>query len=130
MSMNWTEEQLAEYQLKSARWKNGVSVQEVKGKEVDPGPESDLQSRIEDWCRNNGYPFFHDRSRGKNAPGFPDLVIALRAGKTLWLELKSKTGTMEKEQHQWRLMLMHLGHVHHVIRSFKAFLRIVQKDLQ
>jgi len=91
----------------------------------DPGPESDLQDRIETWCRDNGFPFFHDRSRKCNEPGFPDLVIALRGGRTLWIELKSRNGKMRKEQEAWRLKLLHLSHEHHVIRSFKRFLEVI-----
>ncbi|MCE5335578.1 MAG: VRR-NUC domain-containing protein [Desulfobacteraceae bacterium] len=95
--------------------------------DADPGPESSLQERIEKWCRENGFPFFHDRSRGWNEPGFPDLVIALRCGKTLWIELKSKDGRLKSEQEKWRLQLMALGHEHFVIRSFKRFLEVANE---
>jgi hypothetical protein len=96
--------------------------------ECDPGPESELQERIEKWCKENGFPFFHDRSRNKNEPGFPDLVIALRDGRTLWIELKSKDGRLKKDQEKWRLQLMALGHEHHVIRSFKRFMEVVNAN--
>ncbi len=122
--MRLTEAQLAEYQERQRR--RGFALP-LSDDPIDctEEPERALQAVIETWCEQSGFPFFHDRSRGKNEPGFPDLVIALLGGRTLWIELKSKGGKMRKEQEQWRLRLMHLGHEHHVIRNFKRFLEVV-----
>lgn len=123
--MRMTEDELAAFEERSRKWKSPVA--EPVDDVPDPGLERDLQKRIEDYCDDHAYPWFHDRSRKVNEPGFPDLVIALPAGRTLWLELKSKNGRMSEEQKQWRMMLMHLGHCHGVPKSFRAFLRIVSE---
>ncbi len=120
--MRWTPEQHAEYVERIKR--------KFAPKRTDPilngvdEPESTLQRMIETWCEEHGYPYFHDRSRGANRSGFPDLVIALPAGRTLWVELKSSRGRMSAAQNRWRMMLLHLGHEHHVIRSYREFLRV------
>jgi len=98
---------------------------ESPSEEIDEGPESELQDKIEAYCRQEQFYFFHDRSQRANRKGFPDLVIALKAGRTLWLELKSKGGVMSAEQKQVRLQLLALGHEHHVVKSFKRFKEII-----
>ena len=120
---NWTEADVNAYNLRR-KIKVAESVPETTDA-PDQGQESDLQEKIGKYCREHGFPFYHDRSRKKNAPGFPDLVIALKGGRTLWLELKSKKGVMLKEQKEWRLQLLALEHEHHICRSYKHFLSIV-----
>lgn len=126
--LRWSEQQLAEFE---SRRLQGVGkfdrVISDRCEEVDPGPESDLQNKIEKYCEEHGYLFFHDRSRGKNEPGFPDLVIAMPEGRTLWLECKSKTGRMSDDQKRWRLMLLYMKHEHHQVKSYRVFLKIVGK---
>jgi hypothetical protein len=126
--VSWTVEQLAEYQERQRRWDktSSQSAREAAGEaEADPGPESDLQSKCENYCEDHGYPFFHDRSRGCNEPGFVDLVVALPGGRTLWLELKSKKGRLSPDQQRWRRALLYLGHSWHSARSYRKFLEIV-----
>jgi hypothetical protein len=96
--------------------------------EVDDGPESRIQGRIEDLCRRRGYFLFHDRSKKVNAPGLPDLIIALPGGRTVWLELKSKGGRMSPEQTLVINQLLLLGHEVHIVRSFKAALASIAMD--
>lgn len=113
MSLRWTQEQFETYQARRAIPKHAGYVplsshsREIGASDVskpDPGRESDLQAKIERYCRDHGYYFFHDRSRGDNAKGHPDLVIAIR-GRTLWLELKSSQGRLTSKQRQVRLQL-------------------------
>ncbi len=125
--MRWTSEQLAAYRERT-KPKYIPAEPDIEYLNAADEPESSLQRAIEIWCEESGLPYFHDRSRGKNAAGFPDLVIALRSGRTLWLELKSRDGRLRKEQEKWRLQLMALGHEHHVVRSFKQFLVIFRKE--
>jgi hypothetical protein len=126
--VNWTAEQLAEYEEKQRRWdktSSQTALQHASEVEADPGPESDLQSKCETYCEDHGYPFFHDRSRGCNEPGFVDLVVALPRGRTLWLELKSKNGRLSSDQQRWRRALLYLGHSWHSAHSYRRFLEIV-----
>jgi hypothetical protein len=136
MSLRWTQEQFEEYQ---ARRKHAGYVpllshsREISSKDdsqPDQGKEIDLQSKIERFCRGHGFYFFHDRSRECNAKGFPDLVIALKAGRVIWLELKSAKGRLRPDQKQVRMMLLALGHEWHEVRSYRQFLRIVQGEIQ
>lgn len=141
--LRWTDEELIAYQerqrsrsVPAPRYcsSSGVepgglpvpSVPPLSDPPPDSGLERDLQAKIEEYCKEHGYPFFHDRSRKCNVPGFPDLVIALPGGRTLWIELKSKSGRLDSEQKRFRLMLLALGHEWHMCRSFRHFARIVQ----
>lgn len=94
--------------------------------DVHDGLERDLQQDIEDYLRQEGLYFFHDRSRKMNAPGFPDLVIACWGGETLWWELKSKEGKPRKEQKLVRLQLLALGHEYEYIRSLRQAKEIIR----
>lgn len=132
--LRWTEEQLAQYRERRgppARLdKSGPGFDNPRDS-FDHAPESDLQRKCEDLCTERGLPFFHDRSRGKNRPGFPDLVIALPGGRTAWCELKKpKTGRLTDDQKRWRLMLLHLGHEWYEVRSFRQFCGIVEGKTQ
>lgn len=134
--LRWTSEQLAEWEEKQrnrpvAGTSSRFSIDPILASnavpapiESDPGPEHDLQTRIEIWCSDHALPFFHDRSRGKNESGFVDLVIAFPHGLTVWAELKSKHGRLSDDQKRWRSALLFLGHRWVEIRSFRQFLRI------
>ena len=141
MSLRWTPEQLEEYQARQANRERRANhsgyvpllahSREIAGKDdhkADQGKESDLQGKIERYCRDHHWFFFHDRSRECNAKGFPDLVIAMPAGRVVWLELKSARGKLRPEQKQVRLMLLALGHEWYLCRSFKHFIEIVQEN--
>lgn len=133
MSLRWTPEQYEGYQAKRATKQPGYvpllgHSRDIVGKDnriADQGKESDLQAKIERYCRQSGFYFFHDRSREQNSKGFPDLVIALPAGRVVWMELKSAKGRLRPEQKQVRLMLMALGHEWHEVRSYRQFIGIV-----
>lgn len=98
--------------------------------EAENGPESRLQARIEADLKRRGYFYFHDRSRGDNEPGLPDLVIAMPKGRTVWMELKAKAGRMTQDQKRVRLILMYLGHEFYEVRSFRRYLEIVDGSKQ
>jgi hypothetical protein len=119
--MRWSQDQLDAYQAKS------LAVKQEEQLEPDPGPEWKLQSKIEKYLKENGLYFIHDRSRGANRAGQPDLVVAVHGGRTVWIELKSSKGRMDRDQILTRQMLLALGHEFYEIRSFKAFLGVVLK---
>ena len=113
---------LAQKQTWNRGWKRIVP----KGKdEPDPGPESALQKKCEDWLTARGWGYFHDRSRKKNKSGLPDLIIWAPECKTLQVELKAKGGRLLEEQVRFRQNIGRNGHVVHEVRSFKRFLEIV-----
>lgn len=116
--MRWTKEQFDTYTAKTQR-----PVEDDH--EADPGPERVLQSKILEWCRQRGYPVFHDNSRKKNVRGWPDLTIVMEDGMVLFVELKSADGKLRKEQQHQKQVFLWLKHEIHVVRSFKYFLEIV-----
>jgi hypothetical protein len=129
MSLRWSEEQLQEYQSKRHLPQPVGYVPLLYHKErPDEGPESSLQSKIEKWCIDHHFYFIRDRSRGRNTPGQPDLVIALPDRRTLWIELKSKMGRLRPEQIRVIQQLILHGHEIHVVKSFRQFLTIVHED--
>lgn len=94
----------------------------------DPGAESDLLNKCLEYCRERGYPVWHDRSRGKNQPGWPDLIIFMPGAKVILIELKSIKGIFRQEQQQLARQFMYLGHEYHKIKSWKRFVEIVYKN--
>ena len=63
----WTPEQLAEYMTRRQT--------KVDEDIPDAGLEVDLQTKCLKYCDDNGWPAWHDWSRKKNKPGWPDLII-------------------------------------------------------
>ena len=91
----------------------------------DPGRESKLLNKCLKYCKERGYPTWHDRSRGKNQPGWPDLIIFMHNGKTILIELKSARGAFRTQQQLLARQFMYLGHKYHKLKSFKRFVEIV-----
>jgi len=118
--MNWSEEQLIAYEAK----RGSMGQKMLAADEADTGAESALQLKIESWLDSHAIAYVHDRSRGRNRPGQPDIIAAMPFGVTLWIELKSKTGRLSVEQKIFQLKLLRLDHLFFEIRSFKKFLEI------
>ncbi len=113
-----------------SRWRPGEADRLYRAmQETKEEPESALMSKIRAYCLRNGYPAqFFPTSRKLSpflTPGIPDCIIALPAGRTLWLELKSKRGCLSDPQKQVRQQLLHLGHEWHKVKTFKAFKELV-----
>jgi hypothetical protein len=96
--------------------------------EADEGSESSLQRKAEAWLNDHGYPYIHDRSRGKNRSGaILDLHIYLPNGRHVVIELKAKGKKMSPEQLETFRKIQFLGHeIYGDVRSYKQFLEIVQ----
>ena len=128
--MRMTQEQLLAYNVKRSKDvnKDGKFVY-IKRQDVnelaDDGSENTLLSRISKHLDDNGIWFFHDRSAKKNRRGVPDIIAALPNGRTIYVELKSKTGSLRDDQKIVKLQLLGLGHEFYECRSFKRFLEIV-----
>lgn len=133
--MKWSQEKVdayqAEYEGKMMKWKyGGHSMNELADTfQPDEGPESKLQGKIVKWCHDHGYPIQPNRQSSKAktmlTPGWPDCVIILPRGKTLFIEVKSEKGRLSDEQKALRLQFLHLGHSWTTIRSFRAFLGLI-----
>ena len=102
--------------------------------EPDPGPESELQSKIKAHCKTNGWPALCF-PRTKNVlwfllAGWPDATIIMPHGRVLFLELKAAKKDLRKSQRLMRNMFQYLGHEIHKVRSFRRFLQLVEGTLR
>ncbi len=101
-------------------------------KQADEGPESELASKIRQWAENKGYPcLIHPQTQKLKRfipPGYPDVVLSLPHGITVYIELKSKKGIWKDKQKLVAMQLTQLGHQYCKIKSFKAFLDIVAEE--
>lgn len=101
--------------------------------EPDEGPESDLAGKIRKWAKERGYPCLIHPQNPKLSyfipSGYPDIVLTLPYGITLYIELKSAKGIIKRKQKLMAHQLLTLGHQWYQVRSFKRFLEIVQKVL-
>ena len=85
--------------------------------------EGDIQRRIVDWLeleygavvlqnRSTKSGAILDRIAGnKSAKGSPDLIAALLAGRTAWIEIKKPGQKLTKEQDQYLARLQANGHL-------------------
>jgi len=100
----------------------------------DKGSESQLQSKIRDWADKEGYPcLIHPQSKKLSyflPPGYPDIILTLPFGTTVYFETKAKGKDLSKKQIEMKLMFDFLGHHIHKVRSFKKFLEIVYKIME
>jgi len=122
----WTQEQLKEYMvdyMANRRYPGDTLAKEHA--QPDLGPESKLQAKIQKWAKDKGFPVFHDRSRKKNVPGWPDITLCLPKGVVLYLELKSARGVLQAEQKQIRQQMIYLKHNYYVVKSYKQFQEII-----
>ncbi len=117
--MRWTQDQYEAYIVSKGRHPEDME-------QPDAGPESRLQAKCERWLREKGFPYVHDRSRKKNKSGIPDLICFLPEGRCVIVELKAKGGRLSKEQVHMLRMLKFLKHEVYEVRSFKAFIQIME----
>jgi len=89
--------------------------------------EAELHDAILAECRRRGLRCIHSRMdrAATISVGAPDFVIALPAGRTLWVECKSAKGSLRHDQAAWLSTLHSLGHEAHLVRSFDAFLTLI-----
>ena len=132
--MRWTKEQYEEYterisQTKLRQEGNLFQGDDAKDYPADKGPESGLQAKVINYCKEQGWPIFHDRSKKVNEPGWADNFIFLPKGKMVLIELKSSSGKLRKEQIELRLALKWLDHEVHVAKSFKAVMAILHSEI-
>ena len=92
----------------------------------DTGPEKRLQAKCLEYCKEHGFLVWHDWSRKKNQPGWPDLMVFLPEGKVRLIELKSGGRKLRKEQQEISRHMLFLGHRIYVARSFKRFLEVMK----
>uniref|UniRef100_A0A6M3JK99 VRR-NUC domain-containing protein n=1 Tax=viral metagenome TaxID=1070528 RepID=A0A6M3JK99_9ZZZZ len=126
----WSEEEYQKFKLRQeqlAPSPRDMAYHDLAGAdEADESSESNLQRKAEAWLKERGYPYIHDRSRGKNRPGMIlDLHIYLPKGRHVVIELKAKGEKLTTEQKETYQKIMFLGHEIYECKSWKRFLQIV-----
>ena len=114
-----------EYQILLTRSSLNRAIQPPGDDTPDPGLESKLLNKCLNYCKERGFPAWHDWSRKKNEPGWPDLQIYLPGGKHVLIELKSERPKFLKEQQRLARQFMYLGHRYEKVRSFTRFLKVM-----
>ena len=123
--MNMTKEWADECVLKSRGWLKSSPGDTT---EADPGPESSLQKKANQWLDKWGYPYIHDFSRKKNRKGkILDHHIYLPKARHVVIEYKVTGNKMSDEQKETFQKIMFLGHEIYEVRSFRRFLEIMGK---
>ena len=125
MSLRWTPDQATEYM---SRFKKKPVNRELED-QPDPGPESKLQAKCMKYCKEHGFPVFHDWSKKRNQPGWPDLFVFIK-GRVVLVELKAESGKLRKEQKHLRQVLNWLSHTVYVCRSYAGFVRIMTEETE
>ena len=127
MTDNWTDLDYEKWAARKQDWGDN------KGVDPDPGPESVLQGKIEDHCKEHGYPCLSIRQIVTKYPriahlfkDWPDVSIAAPEGRSIWLELKAKHGVLKKGQRDLAMMFIALGHEWYQCKAFTAYLEIMK----
>lgn len=104
--------------------------------------ERDIQIAIMQYCdialKQRGY-FFHVPNGGHRHPavaakmkaegvkrGVADICCMLPEGKVLWVEVKTRTGSMKPEQKAFKETCEKLGHTYVLVRSVNEFIKLFQ----
>lgn len=93
--------------------------------------ESQLQASIVETAQLLGWLVYHTRDSRGSHPGFPDLVLvraptAVRAGRLLFVELKSAAGTLELEQLLWLATLRAVAGAHALVCGGQPALEVFE----
>lgn len=125
MRMTWAE--VVAFESRRAA-KRGLMRESGEGVER----EADLHEQITRECRHRGWVIVHSRMdrRTTTAVGVTDFVIAADGGRTFWIEAKTRTGKLTREQQATIHWLQSLGHAASVVRSLEEFLNAVNNDFR
>jgi hypothetical protein len=99
-------------------------------KDGDCESEAGLHDQIEAHLRGVRWPYVHSRmdKPSHNALGVSDFVILAPKGKTLILEIKTRSGKQRPEQLGWQIMCERNGHIYHLVRSYSQYLDILKAN--
>ncbi len=71
--------------------------------------EKAFQRQVVQLAAHCAWELYHTFDSRRSQPGFPDLVLAHTKRGLLFVELKTDTGKLSKEQDRWRLVLLRAG---------------------
>lgn len=116
----------AEFAAFEARANRG---NQKKPSETDEPLESQIHRDISNECRRRGFLFLHGSTahRTHRTLGEPDYVVLLHGGKSLMIEVKTRSGRVSEAQAEFASKARQLGHTVHLVRSFMEFLEIIRE---
>lgn len=94
-----------------------------------PSLEKDLHNQIQTDCNRRGWVTFHGAThkRAWRTKGEPDFSIAIPGGITLWVECKTRDGTLSPEQIDVEAKLRALDHRHFVVRDLAEWMAVARQ---
>jgi len=89
--------------------------------------ERELQAAVIDLAKLLNWSYYHTYSSRRSVAGFPDLVLV--KDRIIFVELKSETGRLTKEQEQWRDSLRVAGVEWYLVRptGLSDFAQVLQR---
>lgn len=114
------------------QWQNPSPNTFAEGNEPDPGSESNLASKIVAHAKANGWPCLYMKpiKALQYLAIWLDITLALPFGRVVFLELKERKGGLRDKQRLLFNMLKQLGHEVYVVKSFKIYLKIVERKAE
>ena len=97
--------------------------------------ESDLQSACNAILRERDLMYYHiekgrhHKQRTRRA-GIPDLIIWPGNGYCFAVELKTKEGTMNKDQIEWMQKWQDKGYKYYIVRSVEQFENVLKLEAE
>lgn len=106
--------------------------------------EDEEQEAVVNYCRLRSIPIVHIPNESKRSaaygaklkrmglsPGFPDLFIpqARNGSHGLFIELKTATGKVSKEQKEWLALLREEGYTAYICRGFNSAVAAINEYL-
>lgn len=94
--------------------------------------EHEIQTQCNDWLKKHGILKYH-REKGKShkqtshSAGLPDLLI-WHNHKACFIELKTKAGSMSKDQHDYMKRVIDAGFNYHIARSLEDMIEILYTE--
>lgn len=128
---NWTEAEIHAHNARVAGEKavdeRGWPVLKVSEGCAD---ESKLHDAIIAECRHRGWICFHGSMahRAMRTLGEPDFTILADRGRIFFIEAKTRTGKLSREQLGLQLWAENLGHKIHTVRSLADFLKAIETN--
>src|SRR5262249_39185170 len=117
-----------DYCLKRSAEASGLDKSLARTLKTGVTRELDLHNAIMDYCDSKGWIYFHGAMcrRTSRTLGEPDFIIAMDAGKTIYVECKTATGKVTLEQKHIGIRLTSKSHDYYIVRSLDEFLKVVE----
>ena len=87
--------------------------------------ENDVKRVVKDYLNIKGYFNFHILQGIGSFKGIPD-IIAIKAGRVLFLEIKKPKGKQSEYQKQFQIFIEGHGGEYYIVRSLEDLMKIIE----